>query len=378
MTKAAELAKMGEVLTNSQIGGRRNIIINGAMQMAQRGTSMTGTGYLLDRYTIAFSGASVTTSQQSLTSGDPYNDGFRNFIRVANTSTSTAADAYVQIKQMIEAQNVAKSGWQYTSSSSDISISFWVRSSLAGTYYVAFRTYDGSEYIRNVGFTLLADTWTKVSSSVSGNSNLVFNNDNGRGLDVIFVPYYGTTYTGGGEVSTTDWYSRSGQADSYFPNYAQNWANTASATFDVTGVQLEVGSQATPFEHRSFGEELALCQRYLYRISGALYEFFVNGVRNNTNYLWCPLQLPVPLRTQPTITTAGTSNNCFGMWHGTGGSWNTTHTTMGVYANPDLHDGSVIQLALALNGIGGSGFGDGQCVNLGFQDNGFLNCDAEL
>ena len=124
-------------------------------------------------------------------------------------------------------------------------------------------------------------------------------------------------------------------------------------------------------------EELALCQRYLYRISGSIYEFFVNGVRNNTNYLWAPLQLPVPLRTQPTITTAGTSNNCFGIWHGDGGAWSTTHTTMGVYANPDLHDGSVIQLALALNGIS-TGFASGQCVTLGFQANGFLNCDAEL
>ena len=78
-----------------------------------------------------------------------------------------------------------------------------------------------------------------------------------------------------------------------------------------------------------------------------------------------------------TITTAGTSNNCFGIWHGAGGSWDTAHSTMGVYANPDMLDGSIQQLALALNGIN-TGFASGQCVTLGFQAGGFMNCDAEL
>ena len=305
MTKAAELAKMGEVLTNSQIGGRRNIVINGAMQVAQRGTSTTGTSYLLDRYSIAFDHVGITTTQQSLTSGDPYNDGFRNFIRLENTSTTTNTAAYAQFKQIIEAQNIAKSGWQYTSSSSDISISFWVRSSLAGTYYVGLRSHDTAEYIRNIGFTLLADTWTKVSSSVSGNSNLVFNDDIGAGLDVLFVPYYGTGYTGGGEVSTTDWYSRSSQTDAYFPNYAQNWANTASATFDVTGVQLEVGSQATPFEHRSFGEELSLCQRYYTVIGDGVnasgFAPISVGVMYNSSTVYSIIAMPVEMRSSPSI-----------------------------------------------------------------------------
>ncbi len=307
MTKAAELAKMGEVLDNGQIGGRRNIIINGAMQVAQRGTSTTGTGYLLDRYNIAFDQVGITTTQQSLTSGDPYNDGFRNFIRLANTSTTTNTAAYAQFKQIIEAQDIAKSGWQYTSSSSNISISFWVRSSLAGTYYVGLRSKDTAEYIRNVGFTLLADTWTKVSTSVSGNSNLVFNDDNGAGLDVLFVPHYGTGYTGGEEVSTTDWYSRSSQADAYFPNYAQNWANTSSATFDVTGIQLEIGSQATPFEHRSFGEELALCHRYFSFLGGASASTLVGGYKAGASDDYTSYHgFPAEMRVAPSATIGGT------------------------------------------------------------------------
>ena len=319
MTKAAELAKMGEVLNNSQIGGRRNIIINGAMQVAQRGTSTTGTGYLLDRYNIAFDQVGITTTQQSLTSGDPYNDGFRNFIRLANTSTTTNTAAYAQFKQIIEAQDIAKSGWQYTSSSSNISISFWVRSSLAGTYYVGLRSKDTAEYIRNVGFTLLADTWTKVSTSVSGNSNLVFNDDNGAGLDVLFVPYYGTGYTGGEEVSTTDWYSRSSQADAYFPNYAQNWANTSSATFDVTGIQLEVGSQATPFEHRSFGEELALCQRYFYKFVNGNSQSVMTASAILANYIQGSISFPVTMRSAPTFESSDGTNH-FQIYSATSGA----------------------------------------------------------
>ena len=322
MTKAAELAKMGEVLDNSQIGGRRNIIINGAMQVAQRGTSTTGTGYLLDRYNINFDHVGITTTQQSLTSGDPYNDGFRNFIRLANTSTTTNTAAYAQFKQIIEAQDIAKSGWQYTSSSSNISISFWVRSSLAGTYYVGLRSKDTAEYIRNVGFTLLADTWTKVSTSVSGNSNLVFNDDNGAGLDVLFVPYYGTGYTGGEEVSTTDWYSRSSQADAYFPNYAQNWANTSSATFDVTGIQLEVGSQATPFEHRSFGEELALCQRYYYHHCKGTSDHLSLGDAHNSTQADCVVHFPVTMRAAPTLD-ASSGTNYWLMYIGNAGRYSS-------------------------------------------------------
>ena len=272
MSRARDLADLGGSADAGGLTGR-NLIINGAMTVAQRGTSSTSAGYqTIDRYKNAFSGVAVTQSQQTLTSGDPYDAGFRHFYRLANTSVSSATSAYVQVEQRFEAQDISKSGWNYKSSSSHITISFWARSSLAGTYYVQLRTHDGTEYRRNLSFTLVANTWKKIEVTTAGNSNLQIDNDAEVGLSVFITPHYGSDFTGGEEVSTTDWFDRNGQADAYYPDYAQNWANTTSATFDITGIQLEVGQKATPFEHRSFAEELILCERYYqktYRYSDA-------------------------------------------------------------------------------------------------------------
>ena len=116
--------------------GLRNLIINGAMQVAQRGTSSTSTGYLLDRFKMDASGGTRQVTQESLSSGDPYNEGFRYFHRLKNTGTATGAANYREIVQFIEAQNIAESGWNYASSDSYITLSFWVRASVAQTYYV--------------------------------------------------------------------------------------------------------------------------------------------------------------------------------------------------------------------------------------------------
>ena len=239
----------------------RNLIINGAMNVAQRGTSSTSTGYrTVDRFKPEWGGVSVTQSQQTLSSGSPYDEGFRYFLRLANTSTSSATNSAAEIQYRVEAQDLAQSGWDYESTSSYVTFSFWVRSSLAGTYYVTYRARDASNNLQHVkSFTLVADTWTKVTHTIPGNSDVVFNNDTGTGLQIQIVPHYGTDLTGSGAQLDT-WHDRSGS--DYFPDFAQNWSNTASATFDVTGVQLEVGEKATPFEHRSFADELHRCYRY--------------------------------------------------------------------------------------------------------------------
>ena len=375
MTKAAELAKMGEVLTNSQIGGRRNIVINGAMQVAQRSTSETGLGassgyFTLDRWYLYANG---TAGRLTMAQVADVHDGFANALKLTCTTadTSIAAGEQVSLMYRIEGQDLQqlKKG---TSDAEKVTLSFYVKGNASATYIAELMDADNSSRHVGLAFNVTTD-WTRVILTFPADTTGTLDDDNALSLDLTIHLHNGSNFTSG--TLQTTWGSLV-QANRGVGG--TSFLDSTDRTFFITGVQMEVGSQATPFEHRSVAEELALCQRYLYRISGSLYEFFVNGVRNNTNYLWCPLQLPVPLRGQPAITTAGTSNNCFGMWHGTGGSWSTTHTTMGVYANPDLHDGSVIQLALALNGIGGSGFGDGQCVNLGFQDNGFLDCDAEL
>jgi hypothetical protein len=287
--------------------GRRNLIINGAMQVAQRGTSSTTSGYgSLDRYKIQYSGVSVTHSQESLSSSDsPYSEGFRTALKLTNTSTSSATSAYTQVFQIIESQNVAGSGWNYTSTSSSITFQFWAKSSLAGTYTTFLRTNDGTQYLYSKDFTLVADTWKKITCTVPGNSNLVFNNDNGQGLDLFVVPHYGTDFTTSGHTDDA-WIAYSGS--DIAGDYAQSWTNTSSATFFITGIQLEVGENASDFEHRSFGEELALCQRYYWQVAGTS-QLVGQGFYFSATEIDCLVNFPQTMRATPTFTSSNNSGD---------------------------------------------------------------------
>ena len=238
----------------------RNLIINGAMQVAQRGTSSTSDGYLVDRINIGDSGGTRTRTQESLSSGSPYEEGFHKFVRVTNTSAgSDNASDYVFIRHTLEDQDIANSGWNYESTSSYITCSFWVRSSVSQEFYAHFNQgTDAYNYAVSIG-TLTADTWTKVVKTIPGNSNLSFSDDNTGGLEINIIPFWGTNFTTSG--STVDaWYAWDGA--SRVPDMTTTWNTTDDATFDVTGLQLEVGEKATPFEHRSYGDELYRCQRY--------------------------------------------------------------------------------------------------------------------
>jgi len=273
-------AESGTVVTTASPSlGRRNLILNGSMAIAQRGTSATSSAYnTVDRFRPYFSGVAVTTTQNALTSGSPYDEGHRYSMKLANTSTSSATNGFARIFQVIEAQNVAQSGWNYKSSSADVTLSFWAKSSLAGTYYCSFLSNDGTARNYASSYTLSADTWKKVTITVSGDANLTFNTDNGIGLYVYWVIDEGGDYSDSG-FTLDQWGNLS--VSSQVPDFPQHWNQTASATFEITGVQLEVGSVATPFEHRSYGEELALCQRYYEVLKDTT---VTNGVIGNAAY----------------------------------------------------------------------------------------------
>lgn len=307
MTKAAELAKMGEVLTNSQIGGRRNMIINGAMQVAQRGTSSTSGGMsTVDRTQLSYSGGTVTQSQESLSSGTPYTQGFHKFYRATNTSVATDTAAHYRVfRQNIEDQNVAVSGWDYESTSSYITVSFWVRSSVSQEFYAHINQgVDAYNFVFSTG-TLLANTWTKVTKTIPGNSNLSFGNDNSAGVEFNIVPFWGTNFTTS-STATDTWYAWDGA--SRVPDMTSTWATTSGATFDITGIQLEVGEQATPFEHRSYGEELALCQRYYFvLVEGSGDRAAVGGYYSSSGVQF-PIQFPVRMRASPTLEVGSGTN----------------------------------------------------------------------
>ena len=246
----------------------RNLIINGAMQVAQRGTSSTSSGYqTVDRFKLILTGVdeNPTQAQADVAAGTtPYTSGFRKSYKLTNGNQTSGADAgdYLIIRTILEAQDIANSGWNYTSSSSYITVSFWVKSSVAQNFYGSVHAKDGTEYIYpfETG-SLTADTWTKVTKTISGNSNLTFNNDNGEGLRVNIFPFFGTAFTAS-SVNLNQWaaYNITTQT----PDSTSTWYTTNDATLEITGLQLEVGSHSTDYEFRSYGQELALCQRYYY------------------------------------------------------------------------------------------------------------------
>ena len=295
-------------INGAQIGGRRNIIINGAMQVAQRGTSSTSSGYqTVDRFPVFLAGTdeAPTQAQVDVAAGTtPYTSGFRKALKVTNGNQTSGANSgstqYVWIQHKIEAQNIASSGWNYLSSSSFITLSFWVKSSVAQTFKGYIETIDGTayQYPFETG-SLSANTWTKITKNIPGNSNLTFNHDNGEGFKFSIVPFISNNKT---ESSVTEDAWGTYNSSARMKDSTTTWYETNDATFELTGVQLEVGSQATAFEHLSVGEDLALCQRYFERIVVSGNEIFFFGVNQFGSGGRIPLYFKVTKRAIPTVS----------------------------------------------------------------------------
>ena len=294
-------------LSNRQ---NRNLIINGAMQVAQRGTSSTGNGYgSVDRFSVLSSGTdeAPTHAQADVASGTtPYTLGFRKALKITNgnQTSGAGADDYLVARTVLEAQDIANSGWNYLSTSSSITISFWVKSSVAQNFYVNLWSQDGTNYnyIFETG-SLSADTWTKITKTIIGNSNLTFNNDNGAGLRIQLVAFYGTNKTG--SVSLNSWAAFSGSTIT--PDMTSTWYTTNDATLEITGVQLEVGSVATDFEHRSFGQELELCKRY-FQVHNENGRFTGNTTYYRSSSIETQIKFEPEMRATPTFSAASGTN----------------------------------------------------------------------
>ena len=180
----------GASLTNlpTPTGKARNLIINGAMQVAQRGTSSTSNDFTLDRW-YSFhtdTGNTVTTSQVAITSGGAYDDGFRKAAKLSLSGAGTLANTTeILFYQKIEAQDLANSGWNYKSASSFVTLSFWVKASTAQAYAAHIRTEDGTKYLYAFTYTVAqANVWQKITKTIPGNSNITIDDDNGSGLRV--------------------------------------------------------------------------------------------------------------------------------------------------------------------------------------------------
>ena len=336
-----------------QIGGRRNLIINGAMQVAQRGTSFTGitsgTGtYTLDRYDVYFGSLGTWTVEQSTDSPN----GFSNSLKCTATTAdaSPAAGDYAGIVQFIEAQNLQGLGFG-TADAKSSTLSFWVKSNKTGTATLEIRQDDNSSKSISPSYTInSADTWEYKTISVPADTAGVINNDNGIGFQVEWWLNSGSTYTSG--TSQTTW-TAANNADRNAANLGVGGAT--SDYFAITGVQLEVGSVATPFEHRSYGEEFLNCCRYYQECRGLS---TTAGYQNGTSQVIYDIPLFVPLRAQPTVSYVNRSTRVAQTAINTSDGMGTTFSggTISNYDYADyMQDGATLQLRMNFtSSVGGS------------------------
>jgi hypothetical protein len=292
-------------INNGQIGGRRNLIYNGAMQLAQRGTTITGvttSTYQCDRWFYNSEAEETVTLEQSSDAPDGF--GYSQKITVT-TADADLTDDYVEIEQTFEGLDLQQLTWG-TSSAKPLTVSLWVKSSQTGScaiglYMAGTATMIGSTFTINS-----ANTWEYKTVTFAGNTTDAITNDNAQRLRLWIGLAAGSAYNG---TDNTSWSAYTNAKRLY--GQTLNLVGTTSATFQMTGVQMEVGSVATKFEHTSYGEELALCQRYYHRITNpsALYGRISAGRVFSATLGSFTYHFPVPMRASATLETTGTASD---------------------------------------------------------------------
>jgi hypothetical protein len=272
----------------------KNRIINGDMRIDQRnaGASVTPTAttYTLDRWSLEISDASKLSVQQNAGAVTPP-VGFTNYLGVTTVSAfSIVAASQFQLRQFIEGFNIADLGWG-TANAKTVTLSFWVRSSLTGTFGGAFRN-EGNNRSYPFSYTIsTANTWEQKSITVAGDTTGTWLTNNDRGIAVLFGLGVGSDKSGtAGAWAAANYVSATG---------ATSVVGTGSATFYITGVQLEQNTSATPFERRLYNQELANCQRY-YQL---LDHLSLSAARGTTS-IETSFMFPVWMRATPTIDSS--------------------------------------------------------------------------
>ena len=300
MSKAAELA----ALIGSQTAlSNKNLIINGAMQINQRNATTTATGYTLDRFLIAKSNFDELVIAVTQDADNPSGNGFSNSLKVAVTTAESAqaSDEVMYLETKLEGQNVQQLAYG-TSNAKSVTLSFWVKSPVAGKHSILFYQPTGPRSNLQSYTVSSANTWEYKTITIDGDTSGNIANDNTEEFNVFWplsagTDFTGTPHTGWGAYSGTDDFAHSDSV-----NIAAQIGN-----FFLTGVQLEVGEQATPFEHRSIGDELARCQRYFCKTTQVRYS------STGATYNYVNWEFPVEMRTNPTIggNVTGTADGVF-------------------------------------------------------------------
>jgi hypothetical protein len=305
MTQAVQTAQYG----SSSVGlGFKNRIINGAMVIAQRGTSSLSIDngswqFPVDRMGCYMSATgSKFTAQQNAGSVTPP-VGFTNYLGITSTSAYTVgAGEWSGVRQIIEGFNVADLGWG-TANAKTVTLSFWVRSSLTGTFGGAIYNGNGSRCYPFTYTINSANTWEYETITIAGDTSGTWDSTNGGSITPTFSMGTGATVSGPAGAWSSNFYASATGATSV--------VGTNGATWFVTGVQLEVGSTATSFDYRPYGTELALCQRYLPAFNGTSWMFMGQAGSSTINYV--PITFSVSTRVAPTGITVSSASH-FRSW----------------------------------------------------------------
>ena len=322
MSKAAELA----ALIGSQTAlSNRNLIINGAMQVSQRGTSKTATSaatYLLDRFE-AYSGDYANygyTVSQETDSPTGHSNSLKYNFDDADTSPSAEHSIYYHFEGQ-DLQHLEKG----TSSAKSVTASFWVKSSLSGTYILELMDVDNSNRHINKAYTInTANTWEHKTITFAGDTTGTLDNDVNKSLSLTFWLAAASGNTSG--TLQTSWGPLT-QANRAVGQ--TNLGATADNAFLITGIQLEVGEQATPFEHEDYTTTLTKCRRYFIRYYGDEsdgYPRWFNPAHANDSYMGGNFSFPVQMRATPTVTGSVTYQNADGL-----GTGDVTREGMNLY-----------------------------------------------
>jgi hypothetical protein len=351
MSRAREIADLGSPAASGL--SNRNLIINGAMQVAQRGTSFANPSddtYSLDRMHIFNSNDGATTITQDTTV--PSGEGFTQSIKFDCTTIdgTIAAGQYVAVDHRIEGLNNAVLGYG-ASGAKSIVVSFYAKSNLTGTFCYSVRNSAiNRSYIKEFSLSS-ADTWERISFTIPGDTSGTWLTTNGIGSIHTISLSLGSTYQG----TANQWNTSNVSATSNQVNFLSSTDNE----FFLTGWQVEIGDTATPFEHEDIGTTLAKCQRYYvkFEAQGTYTNYAFGSVTNGTT-AEVHASLPVTMRDEPVIETSGTLGN-FRTWD-SGGGYTVTAINQGNYSN--LNVGSINV------GCSGGGMTTGRAVKL--QDNG--------
>ena len=285
-------------IADTSVHGRRNIVINGGIQISQRATSVTGIGgadgyFTADRWKVfqASLDGRVTQSQASVTDLAGFPNSLKHEVTTADTSIS-AGEAF-QLSQVFEGQDLQSFKKGY-SDAEQFTFSFYVKGT-AKTYCVEM--YDGDN-TRHVAQTFsVTSSWNRVELTFPADTTGKFDDDNALSLYIIIWLHAGSNFTSGTLPATWASVTNANRAVG-----AGSLFSATSNTFEITGAQLEVGGKASPFEHRSFGEELSLCQRYFFREGNIGEALHYVTVGPSPNQLWYFQALPVQMRADPTDT----------------------------------------------------------------------------